>query len=310
MNNGLRILKRHRAVSLDLARRFLEVPVANVGDCMARMTAGGARLRPMHSGGRMAGPALTVKSRPGDNLMLHKALQLAQPGDVIVVDAGGDLTNAITGEIMVGVCCWGEMPSVLAPNFQRFRRASSKVTFSSLASRQAISRAWACTCCCNRAISAAASGGSCAMSMRGAAVSPSMLGMLHESERVRISRCDVNASAGLIAPSAAADDAEITQALPRQTDRQGFELLRGQLQRGRRRDLPWRALQPDKAPGMQSPRGAPHAEAVVHQQLDARGPQVGEQVPVVRMRRADGVDDDVEQPVGAGAHVLRLGAQP
>lgn len=102
MNNGLRILKRHRAVSLDLARRFLEVPVANVGDCMARMTAGGARLRPMHSGGRMAGPALTVKSRPGDNLMLHKALQLAKPGDVIVVDAGGDLTNAITGEIMVG----------------------------------------------------------------------------------------------------------------------------------------------------------------------------------------------------------------
>ena len=102
MNNGLRILKRRRAVSLELARQFLEVPVANVSDCMARMTAGGPRLRPMHSGGRMAGPALTVKSRPGDNLMLHKALQLARPGDVIVVDAGGDLTNAITGEIMVG----------------------------------------------------------------------------------------------------------------------------------------------------------------------------------------------------------------
>jgi regulator of RNase E activity RraA len=102
MHNGLRILRRRRAVSLDLARQFLEVPVANVSDCMARMTAGGARLRPMHSGGRMAGPALTVKSRPGDNLMLHKALQLAKPGDVIVVDAGGDLTNAITGEIMVG----------------------------------------------------------------------------------------------------------------------------------------------------------------------------------------------------------------
>ncbi|HUD34030.1 MAG TPA: RraA family protein, partial [Variovorax sp.] len=58
MHNGLRILRRRRAVSLDLARQFLEVPVANVSDCMARMTAGGARLRPMHSGGRMAGPAL------------------------------------------------------------------------------------------------------------------------------------------------------------------------------------------------------------------------------------------------------------
>lgn len=99
---GLRILKRRRAVDLQLARQFLEVPVANVSDCMSRMTAGGARLRPMHAGGRMAGPALTIKTRPGDNLMIHKALQLAQPGDVIVVDAGGDLTNALIGEIMVG----------------------------------------------------------------------------------------------------------------------------------------------------------------------------------------------------------------
>lgn len=55
----------------------------------------------MHSGGNIAGPALTVKTRPGDNLMVHKALDLAEPGDVIVVDAGGDLTNAIVGEIMI-----------------------------------------------------------------------------------------------------------------------------------------------------------------------------------------------------------------
>ena len=50
----------------------------------------------------MAGPALTVRTRPGDNLMIHKALQLAQPGDVIVVDGGGDLTNSLIGEIMAG----------------------------------------------------------------------------------------------------------------------------------------------------------------------------------------------------------------
>lgn len=102
MHHGLRILKRQRAVDLALAHRFLDVPVANVSDCMARLTAGGARLRPMHAGGRMAGPALTVKARPGDNLMVHKALMLAHPGDVIVVDAGGDLSNALIGEIMVG----------------------------------------------------------------------------------------------------------------------------------------------------------------------------------------------------------------
>ena len=99
---GLRILKRERAVALELAERFRAVPVANVSDCMSRMSAGGARLRPMHAGGYMAGPALTVKVRPGDNLLVHKALQMAVAGDVIVVDAGGDLTNAIIGEIMVG----------------------------------------------------------------------------------------------------------------------------------------------------------------------------------------------------------------
>ena len=99
---GFRILKRRRAVALDLARQFLDLPVANVSDCMHRMFAGGARLRPYYTGGRMAGPALTVRTRPGDNLMIHKALQIAKAGDVIVVDAGGDLTNALIGEIMVG----------------------------------------------------------------------------------------------------------------------------------------------------------------------------------------------------------------
>jgi len=55
----------------------------------------------MHRQGVLAGPALTVKARPGDNLMLHYALNIAEPGDVIVVDAGGDLTNALIGEMMV-----------------------------------------------------------------------------------------------------------------------------------------------------------------------------------------------------------------
>ena len=98
---GLKILKRRRAVPAELAARFSGLPVANVSDCMSRLFAGGARLRPMHNGRPMSGPALTVRTRPGDNLMVHKALHLAAPGDVIVVDAGGDLTNALIGELMV-----------------------------------------------------------------------------------------------------------------------------------------------------------------------------------------------------------------
>jgi RraA family protein len=98
---GFRVLPRRRKVDEATVRRFRELPVANVSDVMSRMSAGGPRLRPLHAGGGMAGPALTVKTRPGDNLMVHKALKVAEPGDVIVVDAGGDLNNAIVGELML-----------------------------------------------------------------------------------------------------------------------------------------------------------------------------------------------------------------
>jgi regulator of RNase E activity RraA len=101
MTIGFRILPCPAKVDPVMVARFRDLPVANVSDCMSRMTAGGARLRPMHAGGVLAGPALTVKARPGDNLMVHKALDIAEPGDVVVVDAGGDLTNAIIGELMV-----------------------------------------------------------------------------------------------------------------------------------------------------------------------------------------------------------------
>jgi len=101
MEIGLRVLRRNRAVDRDTVNAFKVMAVANVSDTMNRMTAGGATLRPMHAGGVLAGPALTVKTRPGDNLLIHKAIEIAKPGDVIVVDAGGDLTNSLIGEIMV-----------------------------------------------------------------------------------------------------------------------------------------------------------------------------------------------------------------
>ncbi|MGH8387859.1 MAG: RraA family protein [Pseudomonas sp.] len=101
MSIGFQVLERARKVSAEWVARYRELPVANVSDSMNRMTAGGSRLRPMHREGVLAGPAVTVKARPGDNLMLHYAIDIAEPGDVIVVDAGGDLTNALIGEMMV-----------------------------------------------------------------------------------------------------------------------------------------------------------------------------------------------------------------
>ena len=98
---GFRINKRRQKAPAEMVERFRALPVANISDCMSRMSGGGARLRPMHGGGAMCGPAFTVKTRPGDNLMLHKALDLAEPGDIIVCDAGGDLSNALIGEMMI-----------------------------------------------------------------------------------------------------------------------------------------------------------------------------------------------------------------
>jgi regulator of RNase E activity RraA len=101
MTTGFRILTRDRVASQELIEAFAKLPVANVSDSMSRMTAAGPTLRPMHASGGMAGVALTVKARPGDNLMLHKAIDMALPGDVIVMDAGGDTTNALFGEMML-----------------------------------------------------------------------------------------------------------------------------------------------------------------------------------------------------------------
>lgn len=101
MTIGLRIHAPGMKIAPELVAQFRDVPVANVSDCMNRMLSAGSRLRPMHGGGVLAGPAVTVKTRPGDNLMIHKALDLAEPGDVVVVDGGGDLTNALIGELMV-----------------------------------------------------------------------------------------------------------------------------------------------------------------------------------------------------------------
>ncbi|SMO85342.1 RraA family protein [Paracoccus laeviglucosivorans] len=101
-NTGFRIFTRINRPAPELIDAFRDVPVANIGDSMNRASMLDARIRRI-SKVNLAGPAFTVKSRAGDNLMLHKALDMAQPGDVIVFDGHGDLTSAITGELMMQI---------------------------------------------------------------------------------------------------------------------------------------------------------------------------------------------------------------
>jgi len=74
-----------------------------VSDNLGRVP-GAVGLRPFHSlDGVMAGRALTVRTRPGDNQFIHRALDLVRPGDVIVVDGGGYEGRALVGEIMTSL---------------------------------------------------------------------------------------------------------------------------------------------------------------------------------------------------------------
>jgi 4-hydroxy-4-methyl-2-oxoglutarate aldolase len=92
-----RDIERVPAALVAEARRFQASILADVGG--RRGTLGG-RIQPLAKTMKVAGPAFTVEVRPGDNLMIHAALQLAQPGDVIVVDGKGDLSCALTGALM------------------------------------------------------------------------------------------------------------------------------------------------------------------------------------------------------------------
>lgn len=98
---GFRVTEDFGRPSKELVEKFRTIPTAIVSDNMHRIFAGGTGLRPFHGDAVLCGSALTVRTRPGDNLMVHKALDIAKPGDVIVVDASCDLTNAIIGEIML-----------------------------------------------------------------------------------------------------------------------------------------------------------------------------------------------------------------
>jgi RraA family protein len=100
MSLGFRVFPVQDRVGRSIVEQYRGIPTPHISDNMSRMLAAGTELRPYHKEGKMVGTVLTVKTRPGDNLMVHKAIDLAQPGEVIVVDAGGDTTNAIVGEIM------------------------------------------------------------------------------------------------------------------------------------------------------------------------------------------------------------------
>jgi len=94
------VIRHFDRTPAEIVAQAAQFPSSILADVAGRRGALHGRIAPLAPSMRFAGTALTVEVRPGDNLMIHAALALAQPGDVIVVDGKGDLSAALMGEIM------------------------------------------------------------------------------------------------------------------------------------------------------------------------------------------------------------------
>lgn len=95
------IRRNYPRVGAESVRDAAALPASILADVYGRRGTVSGRIAALSPAMKVAGPALTVEVRPGDNLMIHAALSIATPGDVIVVDGKGDQTCALVGEIMV-----------------------------------------------------------------------------------------------------------------------------------------------------------------------------------------------------------------
>jgi regulator of RNase E activity RraA len=98
------VIRDVERLSSDVVKQASEFASSILADVAGRRGALHGRIQPLSPSMRFAGTAITVEVRPGDNLMIHAAMAIAQPGDVIVVDGKGDLSSALMGEIMSQQC--------------------------------------------------------------------------------------------------------------------------------------------------------------------------------------------------------------
>jgi RraA family protein len=97
---GFRVRREIERPSPNLAKLFQNFETPDISDILNRMYTMSPDIRNLVNGASIAGPACTVKVFPGDNLMIHKALDVAKPGDIVVVDTSGSQRNAVLGDLI------------------------------------------------------------------------------------------------------------------------------------------------------------------------------------------------------------------
>lgn len=137
---GFRIRWDFNRPDYNLISQFMEFDTPDISDLLNRLYA----IKPeihcltgLHH--KIAGPACTVKVFPGDNLMVHKALDVAKPGDIIVIDAGASPMNAVLGDLIctkakhreiAGFIVDGlirDLPGILELDFPVFARGTTPI---------------------------------------------------------------------------------------------------------------------------------------------------------------------------------------
>ena len=98
------VIRDFERVSPEIVKQAAKIQPAIFADVAGRRGALNSRIRALAPTMKVCGPALTVDVKPGDNLMIHAAIALAKPGDVLVIDGKGDQTAALMGTIMMSAC--------------------------------------------------------------------------------------------------------------------------------------------------------------------------------------------------------------
>ena len=100
---ALTIKQNFERAAQELVQKFSNLPTGNVCDAQGRVGALDYRIKPVGGASQFCGTALTVDSGPRDNLAAWAALDIAKPGDVILITTGGHLTTSVVGDLYVGM---------------------------------------------------------------------------------------------------------------------------------------------------------------------------------------------------------------